>query len=229
MASRRLLTPILSVLLLMGSWLLFQQGCTPMKPLQSDIVASSDSENSSTLVPSTQTSSSDETLSSDDLNKSQIERLDFRGDYKDASTEEKARLMNHTRSHFQDQFPKNGLKLPDSYLPEAVNETIVTDPFAGFRVQILSTRNVLEADSVKDQFRVLSDSLFTGYNPSAYIHFRSPYYRVRVGDFSKRERANQFSGLIKDLYPDAWVVHDRIRPDHVPPDSVSVRSLRLNP
>ena len=132
-------------------------------------------------------------------------------------------LLDQTRSSLKDQFPKEGLTLPEPYTQEIPGTTVEeADPFAGFRVQIYSTRQVLEADSVKDEFRVLSDSLFTGYQPEAYIRYRSPYYRVRVGDFSSREKAITLSGLLKSWYPDAWVVYEQIEPSRVPADSVAI-------
>jgi hypothetical protein len=63
----------------------------------------------------------------------------------------------------------------------------------------------------------------SGYDVEAYIYFRQPYYRVRAGDFRNRDRAIEFSRLLKDRYPEAWVVHDRIEPDHVPADTTHFR------
>ena len=144
--------------------------------------------------------------------------------HEDTATTPGITLLDQTRSSLKDQFPKEGLTVPEPYTLEIPGTSIEeADPFAGFRVQIYSTRQVLEADSVKDQFRVLSDSLFTGYQPEAYIRFRSPYYRVRVGDFSSRERAITLSGLLKSWYPDAWVVYEQIEPSRVPADSVAIR------
>jgi len=45
--------------------------------------------------------------------------------------------------------------------------------------------------------------------------FRQPYYRVRVGNFKIRENAIEFSRILKNRYPDAWVVHDRIDPENI--------------
>ncbi len=139
-------------------------------------------------------------------------------------------VYDQTRSTLSDQFPNDGLTIPEPYTREVPGVIVEdADPFAGFRVQILSTRQVLEADSVKDQFRVLSDSLFAGYQPVAYIRYRSPYYRVRVGDFSTRERAITLSGLLKPWYPDAWVVYERIEPTRVPADTVAIELRLVSP
>ncbi|MDZ7693954.1 MAG: SPOR domain-containing protein [Balneolaceae bacterium] len=96
------------------------------------------------------------------------------------------------------------------------------DPYDGFRIQVVSTRNVALADSIARSFRVWSDTTIAQYTPEAYVFFKQPHYKVHVGDFSNRDRAIQFSKLVKRRYPDAWVVHDRINPYLVPSDTVQI-------
>ncbi|WP_310685435.1 SPOR domain-containing protein [Aliifodinibius sp. S!AR15-10] len=96
------------------------------------------------------------------------------------------------------------------------------DPFQGFRIQLISTRNVSMADSVAKSFRIWSDTTITGFTPETYTTFQQPHYRVHVGDFNNRQRAIEFSQLVKRKYPDAWVVHDRINPYLVPADTTQI-------
>lgn len=70
----------------------------------------------------------------------------------------------------------------------------------GYRVQILSTQDMQKADvAAKRAERLFSDSV--------YVVFESPYYKVRVGDFSNDldaldvERKARQNG-----YPGAWIV-----------------------
>lgn len=133
------------------------------------------------------------------------------------------KLLMNSRSSLADQFSETGLMIPEIYLREVVHEEREIDEYAGFRVQILSTRDMAEADSTRDQFIAWADSVLTGYEPDAYVIFRSPNYRVRAGDFRDRNQAIHFSRLLKAKYPDAWVVHDRIEPQSVPADTAEIK------
>ncbi|MCL5268313.1 MAG: SPOR domain-containing protein [Bacteroidetes bacterium] len=75
----------------------------------------------------------------------------------------------------------------------------------GFRVQLLSTQNLLEAITAKAK----ADSLLKDFN--VYIVYDSPYYKVRVGDFHARYEANRAVSYIAGHgFPDAWPVPDNI-------------------
>lgn len=154
--------------------------------------------------------------------------------YADELTEEQMerftpmeQLLYEHRTHLADRFSSIVAEIPDSFLREMVIEEPEIDETAGFRVQIISTRDVALADSVRDEFRVWAAERVEGYQPEAYIFFRQPYYRVRVGDFNNRRRAIDFSNMLKNRYPDAWIVHDRIDPELVPADTVSIQ-IRSN-
>jgi len=137
------------------------------------------------------------------------------------------RLLFENRSQLSDQFASVEHDMPDLFLKDVVREEKEVDPYAGFRVQLLSTRSVEEADSTKDNFRAWADEHIQGYSPDAYVTFRQPYYKVRVGDFRDQQKANNFSRMVKDEYPGAWVVHDRIEPDFIPADTTEIRRVEL--
>lgn len=115
------------------------------------------------------------------------------------------------------------------FLREVVREESEAERYAGFRVQIISTRNVAEADSLQDDFRAWANERFDGYDPEVYVFFRQPYYRVRTGDFRDRNQAIEFSRLLKIRYPEAWVVHDRIEPDRAPGQNRTIRFQERSP
>jgi len=79
----------------------------------------------------------------------------------------------------------------------------------GFRVQIffdsgnLSKRNASQAreDFIKRYPEV-----------AAYITFREPFYRVRVGNFRTKLEADGFRKKILHYYPHAFTVNDQITP-----------------
>ncbi|MCC5906251.1 MAG: SPOR domain-containing protein [Balneolaceae bacterium] len=127
------------------------------------------------------------------------------------------------RSQLTDQFASLEQDIPEKFLREVVRDEGGADRYAGFRVQIISTRDVALADSTRDDFRAWAADHISGYDVEAYVYFRQPYYRVRAGDFRNRNKAIEFSRLLKDRYPEAWVVHDRIEPDNVPSDTSDIR------
>ena len=141
--------------------------------------------------------------------------------------DETERLFVRTRSQIANQFTDADQPMPEIYLRDAVEEEREVDPYAGYRVQLLSTRDVAHADETRDDFVAWADSVVAGYEPDAYVMFRPPNYRVRAGDFQDRQQAIEFSQMLKNRYPDAWVVHDRIEPDRVPADTASIEFLEF--
>jgi hypothetical protein len=141
---------------------------------------------------------------------------------RDESLSEFIAMLDETRSSLSDVYLSQKQDIPDIYLKaDSAGEQINRNPYDGYRIQILSTRNVEQADSVANSFRMWSDSTIAGYKADAYVSFRQPQFKVHVGDFHNREQANKYSRLIKKRYPDAWVVHDRIEPSDVPADTAT--------
>lgn len=134
-------------------------------------------------------------------------------------------ILYENRSFLSDRFAVIQHDIPESFLVEVVQQEREFDESAGYRVQILSTRDVVLADSTRDDFRVWASQQIEGHVIDVYIIFRQPYYRVRVGDFRDRNRAIDLSSMLKSRYPDAWVVHDRIEPDRVPADTTNINLL----
>lgn len=133
-------------------------------------------------------------------------------------------LLNNNRSSLSDTYLNQKQDMPEVFSNENVlNLDKNTDPFNGYRIQILSVRKVSEADSVAASFRKWSQQKIQGYQPRAYVSFKQPYYKVKVGDFHDRTKANQFSKMLKIKYSGAWVVHDRIKPSSIPADTTDIR------
>ena len=142
--------------------------------------------------------------------------------------EEMDMFLFELRMYLSNRFTILEHDIPETYLIERVREESEADRYAGFRVQLLATRNIAEADSASDEFRIWASERIDGYEPNTYVFFRQPYYRVRAGDFRDRDTAIEFSRLIKNRFPGAWVVHDRIEPDQVPSDNTEfqLRDMR---
>jgi len=131
--------------------------------------------------------------------------------------------LYQTRSQMNDAFSTQSHDMPEFYLQEVEEQEV--DIYQGYRIQILSTRDVEYADSTLADFEKWADETIADYSPRGYVHFRQPNYRVRIGDFQNRDRAIEFSRLIKFKYPDAWIIHDRINPYRVPADTIEFRVI----
>ncbi len=77
----------------------------------------------------------------------------------------------------------------------------------GFRVQIFfdsGTYSGDRANEVKEEFEENYEAV------GAYVTWKAPNYRVRVGDFRSRLEAEKFLRDISENYPNAWVIKDEI-------------------
>jgi hypothetical protein len=135
--------------------------------------------------------------------------------------DEEERMLFETRSRLEDQFATRSHDMPESFFSEFEEAEI--DPYQGFRIQLLSTRNVELADTTRAEFDEWASNHLDGYVPRSYVHYRQPFYRVRIGDFHSRRRAIEMSRLVQQRFPDAWIVYDRVQPFRVPADTVEFR------
>ena len=76
----------------------------------------------------------------------------------------------------------------------------------GYRVQILATKQLAKAEKLqKDLSSIL--------NQKIYIVFEAPNYKVRVGDFIDRNKAENFrKNIVKKGYESSWIIRTRIEP-----------------
>ncbi len=86
----------------------------------------------------------------------------------------------------------------------AVEKTEASDYGLGYRVQVFASSELEKAKSIKA--KIIAD---TGY--PAYIEFESGLYKVRVGNFRKREAAAQARSDIVEFFPDCWIVQTTIK------------------
>jgi hypothetical protein len=83
--------------------------------------------------------------------------------------------------------------------------------YKGFRVQVLSTSDRTKALNTK------SELLSKFPDEKTYTIFQSPYFKIRIGNFLKKEDAEAFRKSISSLYPEgAFVVPDVI--EYTPPE-----------
>ena len=76
----------------------------------------------------------------------------------------------------------------------------------GYRVQILATKQLAKAEKLqKDLSSIL--------NQKIYIVFEAPNYKVRVGNFIDRNKAENFrKNILKEGYQSSWIIRTRIEP-----------------
>lgn len=82
----------------------------------------------------------------------------------------------------------------------------------GFRVQIISTRSIDEANARKQY----AESLYPA--EWFYLQYDPPTYKIRAGNFLSRLDADRFRSQIATRgFPDAWVVPERVLKNPPPP------------
>jgi len=75
----------------------------------------------------------------------------------------------------------------------------------GFRVQIFATSRRAQALDTKSEF----DSLYPEVD--SYLDYENPYYKVRVGDFIKKQEADLFNRELRSIFPTSFTVPVSIR------------------
>jgi hypothetical protein len=77
----------------------------------------------------------------------------------------------------------------------------------GYRIQIFFD----SGNNSKTKAQSIYES-FLGKYPGvgAYLTFKAPNYKVRVGDFRSKMDAQRFLNLIIAEYPNAWIIEDQI-------------------
>ena len=89
---------------------------------------------------------------------------------------------------------------------------------SGFRVQIALARAKDEADGVVDEVTQWLEKMQEEYpatrlfqqNMPIHNIYLQPYFRVRLGDFATREKAEELLTYIIEEYPGALVVVDQV-------------------
>lgn len=88
----------------------------------------------------------------------------------------------------------------------------------GYRLQVFSTPDKQAADA---QVSAISQwwqsqkgskvpGLFQGSTPPIYTIYRQPYYRIRIGNFTSRQQAQQALSAVASRFPGAMIVQDTV-------------------
>ena len=97
-------------------------------------------------------------------------------------------------------------------LPSGIVGVDSTLSVPGYRIQIFTSTSFLRAEEAYiNAIAAIMDEPITKI-------FDPPFYKIRVGDYLRREDAEMFKiQKLKKLYPDAWVVPTRIFPYRMAP------------
>jgi len=86
-----------------------------------------------------------------------------------------------------------------------VDSTSQADTVTGYRVQVIATDNLQEADNIR------SEIYFKTNQMNVYLVFEPPFYIVKAGDFTSRSSANDLSFKLNQMgYSEARVIQDSV-------------------
>ena len=82
--------------------------------------------------------------------------------------------------------------------------------YKGYRIQVIST------SKRDDAFRIKAELMSRFPEHKSYAVYQSPNFKVRIGNFIKREDAEQFKIVLNRMYPQGvYIVEDGI--EYTPP------------
>lgn len=88
--------------------------------------------------------------------------------------------------------------------------------YKGYRLQLLNSTNRNQA------FKLKSDLMQLYPDQKAYVSFQAPYFKVRFGNFLKREEAEKMRKILQKTYTaGVFVVEDAI--EYTPKDDEDVK------
>lgn len=135
--------------------------------------------------------------------------------------EKESSYLDEYSNQLSDLYSTQTNQTPEVFAEIKVRNVTI-DSTQGFRIQIYSGQKLDAADNIAAEFRAWSDSVIVGYQAETYTFFKTPYYRVHVGDFSDKDKALRYSNLVKRQFKDAWVVYDKINFQYNPSDTLII-------
>jgi uncharacterized protein YcfL len=95
---------------------------------------------------------------------------------------------------------------PAGNLNSPLEETLYSE-VKGFRVQIIATKSIETATLAEQEAK----ELFEGMNQKTYLIFDAPLYKLRVGDATTRDAAEEIRDVAKDYgYREAFIVPTKV-------------------
>ena len=86
-------------------------------------------------------------------------------------------------------------------------QEVVYKDVKGFRVQIIATKSIETATLSEQEAK----DLFENMNHKIYLIFDAPLYKLRVGDVTRRDEAEEIRDVAKDYgYREAFIVPTKV-------------------
>lgn len=122
---------------------------------------------------------------------------------------------------YPDLLPQVEEELEHDVPPSLMNSTAddgTAIELDGFRVQVFSSSERAEAARVEDELQRWLNGLSDGQRNrmgltsavTVYSFYRPPFYRIRVGDFERRDDAQALMSSLQRQWPGALIVPDRV-------------------
>jgi len=90
--------------------------------------------------------------------------------------------------------------------PPPVTPPVTPTETMGFRVQIVATAYLANAEKIASEARMK-------FPEKVYVEYIAPYYKVRIGDCVSRGDVNALRMKARQMgYRDAWIVETMVRP-----------------
>ena len=104
---------------------------------------------------------------------------------------------------------------------DAFSDANKREGIKGYRIQIYSG----SGQNARSTMQTISQQFlknFPDFDPAqVYPEYKTPYFKLCVGDFRSRGEANAFFHKIRELYPDSYVVNSKIKfPKLTPTDTM---------
>ncbi len=111
--------------------------------------------------------------------------------------------------------PGKTLVTSDARLPGIIKgyvNYLYKKPLHGWRVQLyfgIGKHGRKQAEKTKNQFISQHPDI------PVYIFFEQPYFKVKVGNFTSRKSAERLLYVLKQDFPRAFIIEDRIDPNNI--------------
>ena len=89
------------------------------------------------------------------------------------------------------------------FIEEFDNESVSSGYTVGYRIQIFATKDLEKA-------RAIAADNEKKLGIHAYVQYEGELYKVRLGDFSSREKALEWKERLRGSFPDCWIVQTTI-------------------
>lgn len=108
-------------------------------------------------------------------------------------------------------------RVPERLMTGRADEN-VTRTVNGYRIQVYSATDKAQAEEFRERVRIwwtnaedrFPRDLFGGEQPPLVVEYSQPYYRVRIGAFARRDRAQEALALISREFPDAFIARSPV-------------------